>query len=319
MDGRASDLPRFRFDRTVPDDGYCWWYVDVLSDDGKLGLTIIAFIGNVFSPYYAWARRKGPADPHAFPAMNVVLYGHGHKRWALTERRRDALSRDATSLAIGPSQMRWEGDALVVEFDERTMPVPGRIKGSVRLTPSGETPQIFALDAGGRHMWWPIAPASRAQVTLEHPNVSFSGDAYFDMNFGARPLEADFDWWNWSRAPTSRGACVLYDVIRLDGSRQVLALDIGRDGSVRDVDTPPLAPLPPGTIWRMPRETRADAGGAPKVLKTFEDTPFYTRSEIATRLLGEDVRAMHESLSMPQFTKRWVQMLLPFRMPRRFV
>ncbi|WP_372426745.1 carotenoid 1,2-hydratase [Salinarimonas chemoclinalis] len=276
----------------------------------------------MFSPYYAFARRRGakagrPADPHDFPAMNVVLYGHGHKRWALTERRRNALSRDTTTLSIGPSQMRWEGGALVVAFDERTMPVPGRLKGRVRLSPSGLTPQIFGLDAGARHMWWPIAPASRAEVTLEHPGVSFSGDAYFDMNFGARPLEADFDWWNWSRAPGSRGACVLYDVVRLDGSRQVLALDIGRDGTVRDLATPPLAHLPPGAIWRMPRETRTEPGAAPpRVLKTFEDTPFYTRSEIATRLLGEDVRAMHESLSMPRFTKPWVQMLLPFRMPR---
>lgn len=276
----------------------------------------------MFSPYYAWARRKGaqtgrPADPHDFPAMNVVLYGHGRKRWALTERRRHALSRDASTLTIGPSRMRWDGDALVVEFDERTMPMPGRLVGTVRLEPSGETPQIFGLDAGARHLWWPIAPASRAEVRLSHPDVSFSGDAYFDMNFGARPLEADFDWWNWSRAPTHRGACVLYDVVRLDGSRQVLALDIGRDGTVRDVETPPLAALPSGAIWRMPRETRAEPDARPRVVRTFEDTPFYTRSEIVTRLLGQDVRAMHESLSMPRFTRGWVQSLLPFRMPRR--
>lgn len=214
--------------------------------------------------------------------------------------------------------MRWDGEALVVEFDERTLPVPGRLKGRVRLTPSVPTPQVFALDAGGRQMWWPIAPASRAEVTLEHPGLAFSGDAYFDMNWGERPLEADFDWWNWSRAPTRTGAVVLYDVIRLDGSRQVLALDIGRDGTVAELEAPPVAALPPGAVWRMPRETRADDGARPRVLKTFEDTPFYTRSEIATRLLGEETRAMHESLSMPRFTRPWVQALLPFRMPRRF-
>ena len=27
------------------------WYVDAISDDGRHGLTIIAFIGSVFSPY----------------------------------------------------------------------------------------------------------------------------------------------------------------------------------------------------------------------------------------------------------------------------
>ncbi len=44
-----------------------WWYVDALSDDGRHGLTLIAFIGSVFSPYYAWARRRArrPGRPGA--------------------------------------------------------------------------------------------------------------------------------------------------------------------------------------------------------------------------------------------------------------
>ncbi len=50
-----------RFDAPVPAGGYAWWYVDALSDDGAHGLTIIAFIGSVFSPFYAWSRRGGRA------------------------------------------------------------------------------------------------------------------------------------------------------------------------------------------------------------------------------------------------------------------
>ena len=42
-------------------DGYVWWYVDALSDDGRHGLTLIAFIGSVFSPYYAWRGGAAPA------------------------------------------------------------------------------------------------------------------------------------------------------------------------------------------------------------------------------------------------------------------
>lgn len=49
----------WEFNQPVPERGYCWWYVDALSDDGKHGITIIAFIGTVFSPWYAWARRGG--------------------------------------------------------------------------------------------------------------------------------------------------------------------------------------------------------------------------------------------------------------------
>lgn len=250
--------------------------------------------------------------------MNVVLYAPDRKRWALTERPRAKVSRDAETLAIGPSTMRVEGDTVVVDFDERTMPIPGRLKGSVRLHLSGATKRNFALDAEGRHRWWPIAPASRAEVRLESPGVSFSGPAYFDTNEGSRPLEADFDYWNWSRAPTRNGAAVLYDVLRADGSKRLIALDIDRDGEARALPDLPLSPLPKGPIWRMPRETRCDEAGAAQITRTLEDTPFYTRSMMRTRLLGEETHAMHESLSMPRFTRPWVQMVLPFRMPRSF-
>jgi len=45
----------------VKPGGYAWWYVDALSADGRFGLSIIAFVGSVFSPYYALARRRGAA------------------------------------------------------------------------------------------------------------------------------------------------------------------------------------------------------------------------------------------------------------------
>ena len=67
--------------------GYGWWYVDGVSDDGAHGITIIAFVGSVFSPYYKWARgRRQPPDPAHHCALNVALYGRGGKRWAMTWR-----------------------------------------------------------------------------------------------------------------------------------------------------------------------------------------------------------------------------------------
>ena len=64
--GRLAAAARhdgLRFDCPVPDGGYVWWYIDALSDDGAHGLTLIAFVGSVFSPYYAWARRRGDREP----------------------------------------------------------------------------------------------------------------------------------------------------------------------------------------------------------------------------------------------------------------
>ena len=72
------------FDQPVPRDGYLWWYLDALSDDGRHGLTLIAFVGSVFSPYYARARRQAPTDPENHCAVNIAVYGPGG-RWAMKE------------------------------------------------------------------------------------------------------------------------------------------------------------------------------------------------------------------------------------------
>jgi carotenoid 1,2-hydratase len=53
-----------------------------------------------------------------------------------------------------------------------------------------------------------------------------------------------------------------------------------------------------------------------RVLRTYEDTPFYARSLLATEFDGVIGTAMHESLDLDRFNSRWVQCLLPFRMPR---
>ena len=117
-------------------------------------------LGSVFSPYYAWARRRGPADPLDHCALNVALYGEGGKRWALNERRRGSLRRGPDRLAIGPSSLAWSGTELCVEIDERTAPLPSRIRGRVRVRPGCLVEADHGLDAGGRHRWWPAAPCA---------------------------------------------------------------------------------------------------------------------------------------------------------------
>ena len=70
--------------------------------------------------------------------------------------------------------------------------------------------------------------------------------------------------------------------------------------------------------WLVKRATRADAGHTARVLKTWIDAPFYARSALATRLFGEDVQAVHESLSLGRFRSPIVQSMLPYRMRRAF-
>ncbi len=295
-----------------------WWYVDALSDDGAHGLTIIAFIGSVFSPYYAWARARTPggADPLDHCAINVALYGKGGKRWAMTERGRGGIEASRQTLVIGPSSVSWDGTALTIKVHEVGAPLPSRIRGTVRLHPAAVTTHRIALDGAGRHLWWPVAPMARVEVALEHPALSWSGTGYLDTNSGSEPLEDGFRRWDWSRAGHRDGAAIVYDAERRDGSRQVLALRFDRAGACETFEAPATRRLP-GTLWGIERNMRAGSDPPPRVIETLEDTPFYARSLVAAELLGRPATGFHESLSLDRFRAGWVRMLLPFRMPRR--
>ena len=299
----------------VPRGGYVWWYIDALSDDGENALTIIAFVGSVFSPYYAATRQWGMGDPLQHCALNVALYGR-RKRWAMTERTRPDVERSASTLVIGPSAISWDGSSLIIAIDEIAFPFPGRIRGKVRVIPSGITSEAIALDQDTKHWWQPIAPCGRIEVALDSPAQRWSGDSYLDCNFGCEPLEKTFKSWNWSRAHHPGGTLVLYDLERRDGTALSLARHFGRDGSSgAPIMTAPFSRLPI-TKWLVPRATRADADATPKVIKTLEDTPFYARSLIETTLDSCKISAMHESLSLDRLANPLVRLMLPFRMPR---
>jgi carotenoid 1,2-hydratase len=69
--------------------------------------------------------------------------------------------------------------------------------------------------------------------------------------------------------------------------------------------------------WRIKRGMRNEAGCAPQIISTLEDTPFYARSLLKTTVMGESVTAMHESLDIPRLVSLPVRLMLPWRMPRR--
>jgi carotenoid 1,2-hydratase len=305
---------RLRFDAAVPHGGYRWWYVDALSDDGRQGLTVILFVGSVFSPYYARARGRGPADPENHVAVNVALYGQ-RGAWTMTERGGAVLRRNAAALSIGPSSAWWDGTALTISVDEVAVPVPRRVRGTIRLEPEILSDAVFALDAAGRHRWRPTAPVARVEVDFPKPGIRWQGRAYLDGNDGDGPLERDFVSWDWSRAASGEPR-ILYDAVRADGSRHALALRFGRDGRAEPFDPPPTVPLP-RTLWRLDRRTAADPGTAPRIVERLEDGPFYARAVVTSRVAGADMTAVHESLSLARFRQPWVRALLPFRMPRR--
>ena len=301
------------FDAALNPGGYAWWYLDAISDDGAHGICIIAFLGSVFSPYYAAARRYRAGAPLDHCAFNIVLTG-GMRRWCMTERPRECVQAEQTSLRIGASTLRWDGSGYQFDLAERGCPLPQAVRGTVRVQPQQLPGLAYALDRAGLHRWAPLAPRARIEVQLREPALSWCGDAYFDSNRGQRALEHDFSGWQWSRAAVPAGAAVFYEPRHRREPPWPLALQFDH-GAVRELELPALLALP-RSGWRISRQVRTHAAEHTRLLRTLVDAPFYARSLLHTRFGAATVLTVHESLDLDRFRRRWVQWLLPFRMPR---
>lgn len=285
-----------------------------MSDDGADAVVVIAMVGCPFSPRYARARGRGPADPLEHSAFNVAVSARGGSRWALTERGAAAVARDASSLAIGRSNMRWieGGAALAIDVDERSAPWGLPVRGRIRFEPLARTEEAVAIDGAGAHLWWPIAPLGRVEVSLEEPSVRFRGTAYLDANAGTAPLEDAFARWSWSRLSDASQVAITYDVVTRSAERFEHAYRVDRDGVHRSFTGREVSLGM--SRFGLRRSFRAPTNGRTRLVRTVEDGPFYARSLVDH--VGERglARGVHEVVSLDRFASSWVQFLIPFRM-----
>jgi carotenoid 1,2-hydratase len=276
-------------------------------------VSVIGFIGSVFSPWYRWSGRKSPQN-HV--CINVATYGRGG-RFTMTDRGRSALRQTASRLQVGPSMMRWEDGRLIIDIDEiSSPPLISRVRGQIRVTPSAVTGVDLALTPDRSHVWRPFAPVADIEVEIDRPGWTWRGHGYFDANFGTRALEEDFGYWTWGRYPTPDGAQCFYDAERLDGTHLEAGIAFDRDGNARRI------PLPPKTrfarsLWAVARETRADPGYRPRQVKNMLDAPFYSRSAVRTQLDGVETVGVHEALDLRRFRSPLLKPMLAVRVPRR--
>lgn len=305
------------FAQPVADNGYLWWYVDAISDDRHHAFTMIIFVGSVFSPYYARARRKGLQNAEEHCAFNTILYGPGgRKRWSMTERSNRQLVRTKDSYALGPSRIDHTDGSFVARINERCTPFGQRMQGSIRITPAAITGHCLQLDHRGQHHWCPIAPIARVNINIPSLGCRWSGPGYLDSNIGSEPLAQGFTGWDWTRVRLTNGDCaVRYEARHPDAQARRLALRFSRDGTMHTENCEAPSTLPRTRVWRIERRVPSANTRATNI-QTLEDTPFYARSLIETEFNGEQGMGIHESLSMQRFEQRWVQTLLPFRMPR---
>lgn len=286
--------------------------MDGVSDCGTFAVSVIAFIGSVFSPWYRWSGRKNPENN---VCINVATYGP-RGRFTMTDRGRTALRQTERTFTVGPSSLRWAGTALVIDVDEwGALPTLGSVKGQIIIRPQAMTDVELPLTQDGAHMWRPFAPTARIEVDLNR-DLRWTGHGYFDANFGTRALEDDFSYWNWARYPVSNGSVAFYDADRLDGTKLEEAFHIARDGTVTPMDPPARLPLA-RSKWLVRRETRGDAGYKPVQIKPMLDAPFYTRSVVRTKINGEVVEGVHETVDLVRFRQPWLKPMIAVRVPRR--
>lgn len=308
-----GDLEGPNFNLAVPPNGYAWWYVDGISQCGTRAISVIAFIGSVFSPWYRWSGRK---DPENHVCINVATYGPGG-RFTMTDRGRAALRQTTDSFTVGPSSLTWVDGALVIDVNEvSSPPIVGRVKGQIRVTPSAVTSVELPLTPDGAHIWRPFGPVSGIDVNLDAPGWQWSGHGYFDANFGTRALEEDFAYWTWGRYPARGGSTCFYDATRLDGSELASGFHFTEDGSASDIELPPQHSFRRSN-WLVKRETRGDATAKPRQVKSMLDAPFYSRAMVETELNGEKTVGVFEALDLVRFRQPLLKPMLAVRVPRR--
>ena len=316
ISGRGPD-GRPRFDQPVASGGYLWWYIDGTSDDGRHALTLIVFVGSVFSPYYSNAQKKDKnVNPEDFCAFNVALYEPDKNIWTMNERSSKYVQRKSESFTIGKSSIQCVDSTIEINIDEVSSPFPQRVQGTVKINSNHFLLYRTWLDDAQKHRWGPIAPSASIEVDFPSHNISWKGHGYVDSNEGDEPLEKPFKEWDWARTYLEDGsAVVFYDVKQRVGRQRVLPLRFFPNGDVERIAPPPRQDLP-DSRWMLSRVMRSEPARPAHILRVLEDTPFYSRILLSSGLLNDRRLVVHETLNLDRFSSKLTKLMLPWRMPR---
>ena len=310
-----GDLDGPNFDLDVPPDGYAWWYIDGDLGRGTRALSVIGFIGSVFSPWYAWSGRRDP-DNHV--CINVATYGPGG-RFTMTDRGRSRAAPVAAPLrgrpvlddmGRGAARDRRRRDRVAADRCRR-------VRGQIASDPAAITGSELPLTVDGAHVWRPFAPrlgdrgrsggARLAMVRprlfrcqLRHPRA---GDRISPSGPGAASRIAVA-----LPAFTTQHGC--------DGTELGAGFRFGADGQAREIEPPPRTRLSPVALAGAPRNalrcgTRPEAGAE------------HARRAVLfplSRADGDRRRSrtgVHEALDLRRFRSPLLKPMLALRVPRR--
>ena len=234
----------------------------------------------------------------------------------MTERSSDSVDRTYDSFTIGNSCIKTLDSNIEIGIDEVSCPIPRRVQGTVKIKSDKYLLYRTWLDDSQKHRWGPIAPSASIEVDIPSHKISWKGHGYVDSNEGDEPLETPFNEWDWARTTLEDGSSlVFYDIKQKVGRQRVLPLKFSQDGKVERIPPPPRQDLP-NSKWMISRVMRAEPARPAHILKTLEDTPFYSRTLLSAGLLGDRRLVVHETLNLKRFSSNLTKLMLPWRMPR---
>jgi carotenoid 1,2-hydratase len=94
--------------------------------------------------------------------VNVAVYGPDRRqsRWLFTEYEQ-GLDRSADGLSLHANSITWQGDELVVRFDDRSPWSQDRVSGEIRLRAPVRHAPTIDLAGNGAHRWYPVSRGLR--------------------------------------------------------------------------------------------------------------------------------------------------------------
>lgn len=217
---------------------YEWSYFDGLSDDAEWGFVAIWFRGIPMSPYYTAAIDRARVagtplpDPASFAAFNINLYHRGRRIfYALHERPGLDATGAGPDAALGADRVTSipcadGGIDYLIELDTHLFVRRSALRGTIRIASPAQGPLFDGAPKAsttGGDFWVPASLDGRFQADLELVNtfgrstpIRFSGRAYHDRNFGARPLHDLRGDWYWGRIHSGERVFVYFAVISPD-------------------------------------------------------------------------------------------------------
>ena len=258
------------------------------------GLVVIAFVGSVFSPYYARAlRRDAATDPKAHCAINVPV----PRRHAAVVDDRNAGRRrsNATPAGCASAEIRSPGTAATSSRGSTRSRCPGRA-GSRRdpLAPARPRPSSFGARRHGPPPMVADRPDLRGRGRDERPGAALARARLPRQQPRRQAAGARFRDWHWARPHPGRQRHRRH-LRRVPARRRTAGLALRADDGLPR----PLRPPPRWTSHAADgvcnAAARCDSVRRPGHAAPLRGMDRSTRGRCSRRhWLGERVRAMHE-------------------------